>query len=107
MNWGLLFESYGAVFLDPQVLLMTLLGEVFGTAILGGLCAYPVAVCFMGQSAADIAFYAYIIPFLLGKGMPMDVLNVSRSMYVSVWLGTRLVELLGHGICMSSLGRCC
>lgn len=42
-----------------------LLGEVFGTAILGGLCAYPVAIFLMNQSAAGIAFYAYIIPFLL------------------------------------------
>lgn len=44
---------------------LTLVGEVFGTAILGGLCAYPVAILFMGQSAADIAFYAYIVPFLI------------------------------------------
>ena len=43
----------------------TLIGEVFGTAVLGGLCAYPVAVFFMGKSAAEIAFYAYIIPFLI------------------------------------------
>lgn len=43
----------------------TLLGEVFGTAILGGLSAYPVAVLLMGQNAGDIAFYAYIIPFLI------------------------------------------
>lgn len=43
----------------------TLLAEVFGTAILGGLCAYPIAVLLMGQSAGDIAFYAYIIPFLI------------------------------------------
>ena len=35
------------------------------TAIIGGLCAYPVAIFFMGQSAADIAYYAYIIPFLI------------------------------------------
>lgn len=46
-------------------ILSTLIGEVFGTAILGGLCAYPVAIFFMGQNAADIAFYAYIIPFLI------------------------------------------
>lgn len=39
--------------------------EVFGTAVLGGLCAYPVAVLLMGKSAGDIAFYAYIIPFLI------------------------------------------
>ena len=42
-----------------------MLGEVFGTSVLGGLCAYPVAIFFMGKSAAGIAFYAYIIPFLI------------------------------------------
>ena len=55
----------GAVYAKTNNLLATLLGEVFGTAVLGGLCAYPIAVFFMGQSAADIAFYAYIIPFLI------------------------------------------
>lgn len=43
----------------------TLLAEVFGTAVLGGLCAYPVAVLLMGQSAGDLAFYAYVIPFFI------------------------------------------
>lgn len=42
-----------------------LIGEVFGTAVLGGLCAYPVAVFLMGQSAAAIAFYAYMFPFFV------------------------------------------
>ena len=55
----------GLIYAKTRNILMTLLGEVLGTAILGGLCAYPVAVCFMGQSAADIAFYAYVIPFLI------------------------------------------
>ena len=45
--------------------LMAFPGSMFGTAILGGLCAYPVAIYFMGQSAAAIAFYAYIIPFFV------------------------------------------
>lgn len=44
---------------------LTLLAEVFGTAILGGLCAYPVAVLLMGVSVADVAFYAYVVPFLI------------------------------------------
>ena len=43
----------------------TLLAEVFGTAVLGGLCAYPVAILFMGQKAGDIAFYAYVVPFFI------------------------------------------
>lgn len=45
----------------------TLLAEVFGTSILGGLCAYPVAILLMGKGAGDIAFYAYIIPFLISS----------------------------------------
>lgn len=44
---------------------LTYIAEVFGTAVLGGLCAYPVAILFMGINAADVAFYAYIIPFLI------------------------------------------
>ncbi len=46
----------------------TLAGEVFGTAVLGGLCAYPVAILLMGQSASQVAYYAYIIPFLISTG---------------------------------------
>ena len=44
---------------------LTLAAEVFGTAVLGGLCAYPVAILIMGQDAGAIAFYAYIIPFFI------------------------------------------
>ena len=39
--------------------------EVIGTAVLGGLCAYPVAILVMGKSAGELAFYAYVIPFLI------------------------------------------
>lgn len=55
----------GIVYHKTEKLLPTLVGEVFGTSILGGLCAYPVAILLMGKSAGDIAFYAYIIPFLV------------------------------------------
>ena len=55
----------GVVYAKTKSIPGTLIGEVFGTAILGGLCAYPVAIFFMGQSAAGLAFYAYIIPFLI------------------------------------------
>lgn len=44
---------------------LTLLGEVFGTGIIGGLCAYPVAVLLMGKDASQIAFYVYVVPFLI------------------------------------------
>ncbi len=55
----------GIIFYKTKNTLLTLAAEVFGTAVLGGLCAYPIAILFMGQSAANIAFYAYIIPFLI------------------------------------------
>ena len=55
----------GLVYAKTKNIPATLLGEVFGTAILGGLSAYPIAIFFMGQSAAALAFYAYIIPFLI------------------------------------------
>ena len=55
----------GLVYWNTRNLPATLAGEVFGTGIIGGLAAYPVAVLFMNVSAAAVAFYAYIIPFLI------------------------------------------
>ena len=53
-----------------------MVGEVFGTSILGGLCAYPVAICLMGKSAGDIAFYAYIVPFLISTAVGAVIAGV-------------------------------
>ena len=55
----------GLVFWKSRNIPLTLLAEVFGTAILGGLCAYPIAIFFMGMQAGEIAFYAYVVPFLI------------------------------------------
>ena len=55
----------GIVYHKTKNLLATLCGEVFGTGIIGGLLSYPVAVFLMGKAAGDIAFYAYIVPFLV------------------------------------------
>lgn len=55
----------GLVYKKTKKLLGTLLGEMFGTSIFGGLCAYPIAILFMGKSVGAVAFYAYIIPFLI------------------------------------------
>ena len=55
----------GLVYDKSKNIIPTLLAEVLGTAVLGGLCAYPIAIFIMGKSSADIAFYAYIIPFLI------------------------------------------
>ena len=55
----------GIVYHKSKNIPLTLIGEVFGTAILGGLYAYPVAIFLMGVPASDVAFYAYIVPFLI------------------------------------------
>ena len=66
----------GIVFHKTNKLLPTLVGEVFGTSILGGLCAYPVAILLMGKSAGDIAFYAYIVPFLISTAVGAVIAGV-------------------------------
>ena len=58
----------GVVYWKTKNIPATQAGEVFGTAVLGGLCAYPVAILLMGQSASQVAYYAYIIPFLISTG---------------------------------------
>ena len=50
---------------DAVALVCTLIAEMFGTGVLGGLCAYPVAIFFMNVDAAATAVTAYIIPFLI------------------------------------------
>lgn len=55
----------GLAFWATKNLTVTLVAEVLGTGIIGGLAAYPLAIKFLGQSAADIAFTAYIVPFLI------------------------------------------
>ena len=55
----------GLIYSKTKKLLPTLIGEVFGTSVIGGLLAYPIAVAFMGVSAANVGFYAYVVPFLI------------------------------------------
>ena len=57
MDWNLLFSSYANVFLDPQVLLMTLLGAA-GGILLG---AIPGMTATMGL--------ALLIPFSFGMDL--------------------------------------
>ena len=55
----------GVTYWKSKSLPVTLAAEVFGTGIIGGLLSWPVAILFMGKSAGDIAFYAYVVPFLV------------------------------------------
>lgn len=55
----------GLVSSRTQKTSLCVLGEIVGTGIIGGLLAYPVAVAFMGVDAGVVAFYAYVVPFLV------------------------------------------
>lgn len=52
----------GLVYSRTKKYLPTYIAEVFGTGVLGGMLAYPVAVLLMGREAA---LFTYVIPFLV------------------------------------------
>ena len=55
----------GLLYAKSQKTIFALVGEMFGTGIIGGSVAYPVSILLMGNAAGSIAFYAYVIPFLI------------------------------------------
>ena len=55
----------GVAYHKTKNLPVTLVAKVLGTGIIGGLLSWPIAIAFMGKSAGDIAFYAYVFPFLV------------------------------------------
>ena len=59
----------GLVWRKSKNLWLTLAAEVFGTGVLGGLLAYPVAVAFMGADAGAVAFTAYVAPFFISTAV--------------------------------------
>ena len=52
----------GILYKYTKNLPLTYVGEIFGTGIIGGLLAYPVAAFLMGKEAA---LFAYVLPFLI------------------------------------------
>ncbi|MDO5716687.1 MAG: energy coupling factor transporter S component ThiW [Tissierellia bacterium] len=59
---GVMFK----IFKKPS---MAALGEIFGTSVLGGLAAYPLAIKFLGSVAGTIFFYSYILPFFVSTSV--------------------------------------
>ena len=86
----------GVVYWKTRRLLPTLVAEVFGTAILGGLCAYPMAILFMGANAAQVAFYAYIIPFLVSTAAGSVLSGVLVYALRSTGALNRMQKTLSH-----------
>ncbi len=52
----------GLLYHYKKSLLLTYLGEVFGTSILGGMLAYPIATLVMSNQAA---LFSYVLPFFV------------------------------------------
>lgn len=55
----------GIVYSKTKNIALTVFAEAFGTGILGGLAAYPISIFILGKNAGDVAFYFYIMPFLI------------------------------------------
>ena len=53
---GLLYRQF-------KVLPAAWIGEVFGTAVIGGILAYPIASMIMGNATA--ALFTFVVPFLI------------------------------------------
>ena len=83
MNWGLLFQSYGSVFLNPQVLLMTLLGAT-GGVLLG---AIPGMTATMGV--------ALLIPFSFGMDL-IPSIGLLLGIYCGGMYGGSISAILIH-----------
>ena len=83
MNWSLLFQSYGSVFLNPEVLLMTLLGAT-GGVLLG---AIPGMTATMGV--------ALLIPFSFGMDL-IPSIGLLLGIYCGGMYGGSISAILIH-----------
>ena len=52
----------GIIYLKTNNILSAVLGEIFGTGILGGVVAYPIAKFLIGQ---EVAVFFFVVPFLV------------------------------------------
>lgn len=55
----------GLVYQKSKNLPATLVAEVLGTGVVGGLAAYPLAKAFLDPSIVPTVFYGYVVPFLI------------------------------------------
>ena len=53
----------GLLYKYTRKLMGAYVGEVFGTAVIGGMLAYPIASLILGNSAA--ALFTFVVPFLI------------------------------------------
>lgn len=58
----------GIIYRKTESIPMAAAGEIFGTGIIGGLLAYPVATFLMGIGG-KLTFYVFVTPFLISTAM--------------------------------------
>ena len=83
MNWGLLLESYAAIFFDPQVLLLTFAGALGGVLI----GAIPGMTATMG--------IALLIPFSYGMDL-IPAIGMMLGVYCGGMYGGSISAILIH-----------
>lgn len=84
---GLLYRKF-------QTLPAAYLGEVFGTAVIGGILAFPVARLVMGNAGA--ALFTFVVPFLVstagGTVIAAVLTGIMKGTGVMATLKTQLAE---------------
>ena len=84
---GLLYRKF-------QTLPAAYLGEVFGTAVIGGILAFPVARLVMGNAGA--ALFTFVVPFLVstagGTVIAAVLTGMMKGTGVMATLKTQLAE---------------
>lgn len=84
---GLLYRKFKALW-------AAYVGEVFGTAVIGGMIAYPVAKLVLGNGTA--ALFTFVIPFLIstagGTVIAIVILTVLKQTKVLAQLSRQLNE---------------
>lgn len=84
---GLLYRRF-------QALPAAYAGEVFGTAVIGGILAFPIARLVMGS--AEAALFTFVVPFLIstagGTVIAAVITGVMKGTGVMAALKTQLAE---------------
>lgn len=65
---GSIFGAFlaGFFYKNTNKLFFAYMGEVFGTSIIGALCAYPIALFVMKK---EVGAFAFVLPFLISSGV--------------------------------------
>ena len=74
----------GLVYHKTHKLLPTLIGEVFGTGILGGLASYPIAAFVMGNTKAALFTFvpSFLVSTAVGAAISVLVLSALKRTHV-------------------------